>query len=164
MSASTGCLPAASRVEGRPQGKRTLSEDSNIVDWEIFSQARAELGGSLIRILGYFREDGEKSVAKIEEAMHRRDSAALVMPAHTMKSEARQFGAERLGTLAEEIELAGRRGVESRLFPDQILPHVAQLRPLYLETMELFERETNPLVERKPSGPRQASNQEFGRI
>ncbi|MGZ8346556.1 MAG: Hpt domain-containing protein, partial [Allosphingosinicella sp.] len=77
---------------------------------------------------------------------------------------ARQFGAQPLGDLAEEIEIAGRRALESRLVPDQLLPQVAALRPLYEQTRELFEQETNPRVARRPSADRAASNQEFGRI
>ena len=134
------------------------------VEWAKFSQMRAQLGANFVRILGYFREDGEKSVSKIEEAMNRKDAAALIIPAHTMKSEARQFGAEPLARLAEEIEEGGRRGVEGRFFPDHLLPHVAKLRPLYLETMTLLEKETNPLVARRAGFGRAASNQEFGRI
>ena len=68
-------------------------EGSTLVDWTAFSKARAELGAGFVRILGYFREDGEKSIAKIEDAMHRRDATGLVIPAHTLKTEARQFGA-----------------------------------------------------------------------
>jgi histidine phosphotransfer protein HptB len=138
--------------------------EGSAVDWAAFARMRAELGPDFIRILGYFREDGEKSVARIEQAMHRGDAAALVGPAHRMKTEARQFGAEPLGELAEEIEHAGRRAVEARLFPDHILPQVARLRPLYEETMALFEQETNPLVARRPSADRAVSNQEFGRL
>ena len=134
------------------------------VDWEKFSHMRTELGASFVRILGYFREDGEKAVGKIEEAMHRRDAAALVIPAHTMKSEARQFGADPLATLAEEIEFAGRRAVESQLFPDQILPQVAKLRSTYVQTIDLLEQETNPLVARRQAFGKKPSNQEFGRL
>ena len=135
-----------------------------LVDWAKFARMRTQLGGDFIRILGYFREDGEKSVDRIVEAMHRRDATALVIPAHTLKTEARQFGAAPLGDLAEEIELAGRRAVESRLFPDQILPQVAQLKSLYARTMDLFEQETNPLVARRNAADRSASNQQFGRL
>jgi histidine phosphotransfer protein HptB len=134
-----------------------------LVDWAEFARMRTQLGADFIRILGYFREDGEKSVTRIEEAMHRRDAGALVIPAHTLKTEARQFGARPLGELAEEIEFAGRRAVESRLFPDQLVPQVAQLKPIYLRTMDLFEQETNPLV-RRPTAERRPSNQEFGRL
>ena len=135
-----------------------------LVDWGEFSRMRTELGASFVRMLGYFREDGEKAVARIEAAMHRRDAAALVLPAHTMKGEARQFGALPLGALAEEIEDAGRRAVEAHLFPDHIIPQVAQLRPLYASTIERLEAETNPLVARRRDGARGPSNQEFGRL
>ena len=127
-----------------------MAEADPVVDWSVFSQTRSELGPGFIRILGYFREDGEKSIDKIEDAMRRRDAAALVIPAHTLKSEARQFGADPLGELAEEIEFAARRGVEARLFPDHLLTDVAKLRPLYQQTIELFEAETNPLAQRRP--------------
>lgn len=135
-----------------------------IVDWTKFSANRAELGANFVRILGYFREDGERSVTRIEEAMHARDAAGLVLPSHTMKSEARQFGAEMLADLAEEIEHAARRGVEARMFPDHILPQVAKLRPLYQQTIDLLMKETNPLAQRRPGFGRAPANQEFGRI
>lgn len=133
-----------------------------IVDWSVFSRARTELGAGFVRILGYFREDGEKSIARIEDAMHRRDAAALVLPAHTLKSEARQFGAEPLGELAEEIEFTARRSIEQRMFPDELLPQVTRLRPLYQQTIALFESESNPLAQRRSSFGR-AGTQPFGR-
>ena len=111
-------------------GAAALIDDQELVDWSMFARTRAELGAGFVRILGYFREDGEKAISQIEEAMQRRDTAGLVRPAHTMKSEARQFGAEELGAIAEEIELAGRRAVESGLFPDHLVPEVARLDPL----------------------------------
>ncbi len=135
-----------------------------LVDWDIFSQMRSELGASFVRILGYFREDGEKAVAMIEAAMHGGDAAALVSPAHKMKSEARQLGAEPLGALAEEIEFAARRALESQIFPDHILPQVAKLRPVYSRTIEVLEQETNPLVARRSAFGKRPSNQEFGRL
>ena len=147
-----------------PERGPLLSEAADIIDWAKFSQMRFELGANFVRILGYFREDGEKSVARIEDAMHRRDAAAIVLPAHTMKAEARQFGAEPLADLAEEIETAGRRAVESHLFPDDILPQVAKLRPLYLSTIAMLEEETNPLAQRRGAFGKKASNQEFGRL
>ncbi len=123
----------------------------DLVDWSTFASVRAELGANFVRILGYFREDGEKSVARIEGAMHARDTAAMIIPAHTLKSEARQFGAVPLATLAEEIEFSARKGIEIRLFPDEILPQVAQLRSVYRETMALLEERANPLIQRRPN-------------
>ncbi len=135
-----------------------------VIDWAEFSRMRAELGANFVRILGYFREDGEKAVNEIATAMQARDIGAMVLPAHKLKSEARQFGAELLGMLAEEIEDAGRHALETRLFPDHILPQVARLKPLYRQTIEALEEATNPLQNRRPVPGRGPSNQEFGRL
>ena len=51
-----------------------MDEDADIVDWVHFEKSRAELGPGFIRILGYFREDGAKSIAAIEAAMRERNS------------------------------------------------------------------------------------------
>ena len=123
----------------------------SLVNWGAFSQARAELGANFVRILGYFREDGVKSVAQIEEAMRAHNAAALVIPAHTLKGESRQFGADPLGELAETIEQIARNCVETHNTPDKALEHVVQLRPLFEATLTLLEREANPLVERRPA-------------
>lgn len=125
-------------------------EGSTLVDWSVFSQTRSELGAGFVRILGYFREDGVKSVAAIEDAMRSHNAAALVLPAHTLKGEARQFGAEPLAELAEIIETIGRDCVETHDTPDQALQHVVRLRPLFEETLGMLEREANPLVARRP--------------
>jgi HPt (histidine-containing phosphotransfer) domain-containing protein len=126
-------------------------EGSTLVDWATFSRSRSELGAGFVRILGYFREDGVKSVAAIETAMRAQNAAAMVIPAHTLKGEARQFGAEPLGELAEEIETIARDCVESHDTPEEALRHVVRLRSLFEETLTLLEREANPLVERRPA-------------
>ena len=142
------------------------SDDLQIVDWMLFEKSRAELGAGFIRILSYFREDGAKSVAKIEEAMHDQNTAALVIPAHTIKGEARQFGAEPLAEIAELIESTARLCVETRRFPDELVPEVVELRKLFDRTVELFDKATNPLLTRAPQAGfgRKVNNQNFGRF
>ena len=142
------------------------NDERPIVDWSLFERSRSELGAGFIRILSYFREDGAKSVAQIEEAMHEQNAAALVIPAHTIKGEARQFGAEPLADIAELIESTARLCVETRRFPDELVPEVVQLRRLFNQTVELFDKATNPLLTRAPHGGfgRKASNQDFGRL
>lgn len=127
-------------------------DDGRLVDWAAFQQTRSELGAGFVRILGYFREDGVKSVAAIEAAMRAKNAAAMVIPAHTLKGESRQFGAEPLAALAEEIETIARDCVEMQDTPEEALEHVVQLRPVFTRTLELLEREANPLVSRKPTG------------
>ena len=141
-------------------------DGADIVDWAHFEKSRAELGPGFIRILGYFREDGTKSVAAIEAAMHAQDTTALVIPAHTIKGEARQFGAEPLATVAEMIEGRARLCIETRRFPDELVPQVVELRRLFTRTIELFDKATNPLLSRRATQGfgRRVSNQDFGRL
>jgi HPt (histidine-containing phosphotransfer) domain-containing protein len=121
-------------------------EGNALVDRAAFAAARAELGTGFVRILGYFREDGVKSVAAIETAMRKGEAAALVLPAHTLKGEARQFGALPLAALAETIEMIARGCVERQDTPDEALQSVARLRPLFHDTLTLLERESTPAM------------------
>ena len=98
-----------------------MSDDAlEIVDWAYFEKNRSELGPGFIRILSYFREDGAKSLAEIEQAMRDQNTVGLVRPAHTIKGEARQFGAEPLAKVAELIESTARLCVETHRFPDEL--------------------------------------------
>ena len=141
-------------------------DGDGIIDWVHFEKSRAELGPGFIRILGYFREDGAKSVAQIEQAMREQDTVALVIPAHTLKGESRQFGADPLAEVAERIEDVARSCIETHRFPDELVADVVELRRMFNVTVELFDKATNPLMTRSQAGGfgRRPSNQEFGRI
>ena len=141
---------------------------SDIVDWVYFEKNRTELGPGFIRILSYFKEDGVKSIAQIESAMREQNTTALVIPAHTLKGESRQLGAEPLAALAELIENTARVCVETHRFPSELVPQVVELRKMFNQTVELFDKATNPLVARAAPVTggfgRKVTNQGFGRI
>ena len=141
-------------------------EARDVVDWTYFEKSWTELGPAFIRILSYFKEDGVKSIAQIEQAMREQNTTALVVPSHTLKGEARQLGAEPVAKLAELIESTARLCVETHRFPDELVPQVVELRKLFNETVDQFEKATNPLVQRTaPTGfGRKVNNQGFGRI
>ena len=141
-------------------------EARNIVDWAYFEKNRTELGPGFIKILSYFKEDGVKSIAQIEQAMREQNTVALVIPSHTLKGEARQLGAEPVAKIAELIETTARFCIENGRFPDELVPEVVELKALFNQTVELFEKATNPLLTRAaPTGfGRKVSNQGFGRI
>ncbi|MCY7399206.1 MAG: Hpt domain-containing protein [Sphingomonas bacterium] len=144
-----------------------MDDGLDIVDWVHFEKSRAELGPGFIRILGYFREDGAKSVALIEAAMRDQNTVGLVIPAHTLKGEARQFGADPLADCAELIENSARISIETHSFPNELITDVVKLRDLWSQTIALFDKATNPLLTRAaPAGGfgRKAANQGFGRI
>lgn len=126
-------------------------EGGVLIDRETLARFRAELGPGFGRILGYFKEDGVKSLSAIEEAMRAQSAAALVLPAHTLKGEARQFGANPLAALAEKIEDHARGCVERHDTPDEALPDVVALRPLFERTLAMLEREGAPTAVRRPA-------------
>ena len=124
-------------------------QPDDLIDWKTFTETRNLLGAGFVRILGYFREDGTKSVAAIEEAMRIKDSSKLVLPAHTLKGESWQFGADKLAMLAEEIEVASRHYVEIQQDPSELMEKVVQLRPIFEATLAALDAEASPLVERR---------------
>ncbi|MDX3899419.1 MAG: Hpt domain-containing protein [Sphingobium sp.] len=125
--------------------------DTNLVEWAELTRIKAELGPGFVRILGYFREDGEKSITTIEQAFRARDAAALVLPAHTLKGESAQFGAYRLSSMAEDIEMVARRCVEFHENPEELIEVVVALRPCFTETLALLDRDASPLAARRPA-------------
>ena len=128
-------------------------EADNLVDATALARARAELGGDFARILGYFREDGIKSLAALEDAVRRNNAAAMVIPAHTLKGEARQFGANVLAALAEKIEDHARGCVERHDSPQDAIKDVVALRALLLRSLALLERDSDAApVPRRPGG------------
>lgn len=103
------------------------------------AEARKMLGTGLTRILGYYEEDGAKSISAIEQALAHENAAAMVIPAHTLKGESRQFGANRLAELSEVIEKAARRCLEEHKAPTEVASEVAMLRGCFAETLDLLK-------------------------
>lgn len=130
--------------------------DIELINPQEYELARTQLGANFTRILGYFREDGIKSVEEVEAAMRERSAANMVRPAHTLKGESRQFGSLALGTLSERIEMTARRCVEHRTGPEELAEHVAALRACFTQTLAELERNNvglGPVVTaRKPMG------------
>jgi len=117
--------------------------DSRQIDSHKLEALRQELGSNFGRVLGYFREDGAKSISAIEEAARARSAVALVRPAHTLKGDALQFGAIELAAAAERIETAARRAVEDHIYPVDIVADVVRLRPLFDAVVATLVRETS---------------------
>jgi HPt (histidine-containing phosphotransfer) domain-containing protein len=134
-----------------------------LVDESELAETRATLGPALPRLLGYFREDGPRSIARIKAALDADDAAAIVAPADTLKSEARQFGCQRLGGMAEAIEMAARRCVEARDPPTQLAAQIAMLPQCFAETLALLEARLPPISDAAPALPTGLSPTETAR-
>ena len=142
-----------------------LQPKDDVVNWAAFAQTRALIGADFGRLLTYYREDAAKSIVAVEQAFIARDAVAMVRPAHTLKGDSLQFGAEAIGKLSEKIEHAARQCVEDRTAPDDLGADVPRLRPLLIETLRLFEREVaadTARLARRPGAPAAAARG-FGR-
>jgi HPt (histidine-containing phosphotransfer) domain-containing protein len=101
---------------------------------------RREIGPALPRILGYYRQDGVTSITAIEDAMAEHNAAAMILPAHSLKGESRQFGAERMAEIAEHLETTARQCVEDRTaLPDALAVDVGMMRACFRDTVALLE-------------------------
>lgn len=116
-------------------------DTGELIDRRTLRRLTSEVGAGLPRIIAFFRDDGTQSVATIEAALAQGSAAVLVRPAHTLKGEALQFGAEPLGRLAERIEQEARDCVEQHRPPSSLTTIVPQLRPLFERTLVALSRE-----------------------
>lgn len=78
------------------------------LDEATFINAREMLGDKLGMVITYYLEDAENFIGRMQEAVHKQDPNAMVLPAHTLKSSSRQLGANQLAELAARVEMSAR--------------------------------------------------------
>ncbi len=123
--------------------------DLPVIDWARFAQARSQVGSGFLRVLGYLRDDGSKSLGAIEDALRGRNPMAMIGPADLLKTDAIQVGALSVAELAEDVEYAARDCVEWHQSPDGMVEQVLALRSAFDQTVILMDREVNPLSVRR---------------
>ena len=143
-------------VDTSPEHKKALR----------YAARRAQHTGGIVSLMTVVVPGDFQHWRSVEDAMREENTPALVIPAHTIKGEARQLGAEPLAKVAELIESTARLCVETHRFPDELIPQVVELRQLFDQTVEMFDKATNPLMTRSGSSGfgRKVNNQNFGRI
>lgn len=78
------------------------------IDQQVVEQLRSE-GENLLRdLVDIFVADVPLQLARLEEALTRRDAAAARLTAHTLKGTGGNFGARQMQTLASALEEKGR--------------------------------------------------------
>jgi HPt (histidine-containing phosphotransfer) domain-containing protein len=85
--------------------------DEPILDTGVLDELRASVGDDdafIADLITTYVGEGTDHLAAMEAAATARDAAAIVRPAHTLKSSSAALGAMRLAQIAREIEAAGR--------------------------------------------------------
>ena len=87
--------------------------DADLLDEGILADLMASTGddiGFVRELIQTYLTDTPMQFHGMSEAVDADDAAALVRPAHTLKSSSATVGAMRLSSLARELEMAGRSG------------------------------------------------------
>ena len=87
--------------------------DARVLDAAVLDELRGSVEGDsafVVELVEAYLADGAVHVADVVTALEAVDAAALVRPAHTLKSSSATVGAMRLAGLARELEMDGRAG------------------------------------------------------
>ncbi len=85
--------------------------DTPVLDTAILEDLAASVGGDrefVVDLIRTYLDDTEDQLAAMEAAFATNDPAALIRPAHTLKSSSATLGAKRLAERARTLEIAGR--------------------------------------------------------
>ena len=105
-----------------------------VLDKAVVDELRAATGGDddFVRdLVATYLEEGQTHLDGLAAAAETNDSAAIVRPAHTLKSTSASIGAMRLSAICRDIETAGREGRSEGL-----LEAVDLARATLAETLE----------------------------
>jgi HPt (histidine-containing phosphotransfer) domain-containing protein len=110
-----------------------MTDDSPIIDQQVLAELRDSVGGDdafVADLVATYLAEGAEYMAQLEAAAGAGDIAAIVRPAHSLKSSSAALGAARMSQISRDIELAGRE--ERR---EGIAESVARARSAWDETV-----------------------------
>lgn len=107
-------MPAAAVAPPAPAPAEPAPPPPPVLSQEIVEELRAVMGDEYLSLVRLFLEDAPGHVRALEAAVAGNDMAALVAPAHTLKSASANLGAMALSAAAKRIELGARQGVLPR--------------------------------------------------
>jgi HPt (histidine-containing phosphotransfer) domain-containing protein len=84
-----------------------------ILDDSTLAELLASVDGDtefVVQLIETYLADAPQQLSAIDAASAASDAAALVRPAHTLKSSSATVGAQRLAALSRRLEAAGRSG------------------------------------------------------
>jgi signal transduction histidine kinase/DNA-binding response OmpR family regulator/HPt (histidine-containing phosphotransfer) domain-containing protein len=105
--------PAPEPFSARSGGDN-LAAPPPVLAADVVDELRAVMGDEYLGLVRLFLEDAPKHLAALEAAATANNMAALVGPAHTLKSASANLGAMALSAAAKRIELGARQGVLPR--------------------------------------------------
>lgn len=115
--------------------------DLETINLSIVEEAKDIMSERFPTMVKYFLEDTEMYISEISNAVQNNSFDGAVSPAHTIKSSAKQLGAEKVSDVARQIETHAREMI------DNDGSDFETLDKLYHELKEEFEAAAPLLVE-----------------
>jgi HPt (histidine-containing phosphotransfer) domain-containing protein len=115
-----------------------MNDDVAVLDANTLAELRESVGGDdafIADLVATYCAEAPEHLAAMSAAAEARDAAAVVRPAHTLKSSSAALGALRLAQMAREIEMSGRNG-QSEGLSEQ----VAAASATWQQTLEEIKR------------------------
>jgi signal transduction histidine kinase/DNA-binding response OmpR family regulator len=112
---NTWLLQSQSRAKPAPAEPEAVVEElppnsQSVLDAGVVEDLKAMMGSEYQSLIRVYLEDSPKLISQILTALSNRDCAALVTPAHTLKSSSANLGALTLSSLAMAMEKCARNG------------------------------------------------------
>lgn len=110
----------------------------------IIQEAAELMGAKFPQILSYFLEDSAAYVADMHAALASGNLQGLILPAHSLKSSAKQMGADRLSYHARELEHAAREAEKKPADPSALSTLLASLEQALADSRAAYTEYTPP--------------------
>jgi HPt (histidine-containing phosphotransfer) domain-containing protein len=81
-----------------------MSDELEILNMSIVEEAKELMSDRFPMMVKYFLEDTQMYLEEIEKGVSESNAEIAISPAHTIKSSAKQLGAERVSEIAKAIE------------------------------------------------------------
>ncbi len=95
------------------KGTKMTEQQLDIINTKLAEEAKNLMTDRFPTMVSYFLEDTQMYLEEIEKGASEDDPERAIAPAHTIKSSAKQLGAERVAEIAKNIEELCRNLVDS---------------------------------------------------
>jgi HPt (histidine-containing phosphotransfer) domain-containing protein len=119
---------------------RTSAHEPVLLDAAALEEVRGMMQDKFPEVLNYFLEDSAMYVQQIAQGFAAGEAETVVLPAHTLKSSAKQMGAMRLWDCSKIIEATVREIVKGTGDLSQIAPLVGQIQTVFEETRNAYQQ------------------------
>lgn len=90
-----------------------MSTKKEIINTTTLNDAKSLMEDKFPAMIKYFLEDTDMYFKEITRAIKEKNAEIAIMPAHTIKSSSKQIGADRISSVAEDIETTCRENSSS---------------------------------------------------